>query len=95
MKLFERLLPHLAWLQAYLTLDVIARLVLTSTCRASHVRLPTATLMALLDEQPLARGAVSSSLLQVCWRSMCGCVLLLPREHACLALLSSLLLYGS
>ncbi|KAK9842251.1 hypothetical protein WJX81_002791 [Elliptochloris bilobata] len=51
--------------QAYLTLDVLARLVLTSTCRASHVRLPTATLAGLLDEQPLARGAVSSSLMQV------------------------------
>lgn len=45
--------------------DMLSRLVLNSICRASHVRLPTATFTSLLDELPLARGELSSSLMQV------------------------------
>jgi len=52
-------------LQAWGVLENVARVVLKCICRASHVRLPTATLSSLLDETPLGQGEVSSSMIQV------------------------------
>jgi hypothetical protein len=46
-------------------LENVARVALKCICRASHVRLPTATLSSLLDETPLGQGEVSSSIVQV------------------------------
>ncbi len=54
-------------MQAFSLFDEIARLVLATASRASRLRLRADTYESILDPEPLPRGAVSSSVLRVCW----------------------------
>ena len=48
-------------MQAYSSMDNIARLALAAICRSCHVRLRSDTFAGILDDSPMLRGVVSSS----------------------------------
>ena len=50
-------------LQAYSSMDSVARLALAAICRSCHVRLRSDTFAGILDDCPMLRGVVSSSTL--------------------------------
>ena len=49
--------------QAYSSMDSVARLALAAICRSCHVRLRSDTFASILDDSPMLRGVVSSSTL--------------------------------